>query len=210
MIDVNAITSGFSWETAYVTLRPLFFFLMGMVLYSIFIYKMYRFVASRDLFGKKGRYQSIRDRIDTGKGSIKRAVLRFLEYIFLFPFLVFIFFAFFFIMLVFLSKNPNVENLMLVAMAIVGAVRISSYYSEDLSRDLAKMLPFAVLGLYITEIYPFSFSNSIDAVLIALNNTSLWVMLLYYLIFIILLEFSMRVLYLIYSKLSSGYEIPES
>jgi len=35
-------------------------------------------------------------------------------------------------------------------------------------------------------------------------------MLLYYLIFIILLEFSMRVLYLIYSKLSSGYEIPES
>ena len=32
---------------------------------------------------------------------------------------------------------------------MVGSVRILSYWTEDLSRDVAKMLPFAVLGVFL-------------------------------------------------------------
>ena len=32
---------------------------------------------------------------------------------------------------------------------MVGAVRILSYWTEDLSRDVAKMLPFGVLGVFL-------------------------------------------------------------
>ncbi|GIT11681.1 MAG: hypothetical protein CM1200mP32_11740 [Methanobacteriota archaeon] len=32
---------------------------------------------------------------------------------------------------------------------MVGAVRILAYWTEDLSRDVAKMLPFAVLGVFL-------------------------------------------------------------
>ena len=33
----------------------------------------------------------------------------------------------------------------------MGAVRILSYWTEDLSRDVAKMLPFAVLGVFLVD-----------------------------------------------------------
>ncbi|MGB1797630.1 MAG: hypothetical protein ACPHJ5_06985, partial [Candidatus Thalassarchaeaceae archaeon] len=47
----------------------------------------------------------------------------------------------------------------LLATAVVGSVRILSYWTEDLSRDVAKMLPFAVLGVFLVSSISVEFSE---------------------------------------------------
>jgi Na+/serine symporter len=41
---------------------------------------------------------------------------------------------------------------------MVGSVRVISYFSEDLSRDVAKMLPFAVLGVFLVDSGAFNWT----------------------------------------------------
>ena len=79
--------------------------------------------------------------------------------------------------------------ILLVAMAVVGTIRISSYISEELSRDLAKMLPFGVLAFIIINLASFELSESLDVLKQADNNREA---ILYYLVFTIALEFALR------------------
>jgi len=94
------------------------------------------------------------------------------------------------VLLMFLAKSGNVANILLVSVALVAAVRATAYYNEDLSRDLAKMLPFALLGVFLVDISYFSFSNSIELVK---QMPSFWKTMAYYLGFVIALEFVLRI-----------------
>ncbi len=203
LIDMNVLLQGFSWEVALELVLPMLTFLVGVVLYSIFIFKMYKLIASRDIFGENKKYRGFSERINAEEGGIGSKIAHFFEYIIFFPIVVFIFFIFFFLLLIFLSKEPNVQGIMLIAMAIVGAIRVTAYYSEDLSKDLAKMMPFALLGLYIVDISYFSFESSMAAIQTAISNNTLITLLAYYLIFIIILEFILRIFYFIYSNVTS-------
>ena len=65
------------------------------------------------------------------------------------------------LILVFLSEGGELPDLLLIAMATVNAIRVSAYYNEDLSRDLAKILPFAVLGIFIINTSYFNIDSSL-------------------------------------------------
>jgi hypothetical protein len=112
------------------------------------------------------------------------------EYILFFPVLVFFCFLFFVFLLSFLSKNQPLETILLISIAVVGAVRVTSYYNEDLSKDLAKMLPFALLGIFLVDLTFFSFSDVIEKVILI---PQMYEVLFYYLILIIMLEFTLRI-----------------
>jgi hypothetical protein len=73
---------------------------------------------------------------------------------------------------------------------VLSPIRITAYYNEDLSRDLAKMLPFALLGVYVVDLSYFSFPASLDALLRAFNQ---WESITYYLMFVVGLEFILRI-----------------
>ncbi|MDA1220350.1 MAG: hypothetical protein O2909_13130, partial [Chloroflexi bacterium] len=95
------------------------------------------------------------------------------------------------VLLTFLAKNRSVDSILLVAMSVLAAIRITAYYDEDLSRDLSKMLPFALLGVFLIDISYFSVPASMEAlqqISGQLEN------IIYYLFFIIGLEFLLRVL----------------
>ena len=47
----------------------------------------------------------------------------------------------------------------MIATSVVGSVRILSYWTEELSRDVAKMLPFAVLGVFLVSSISVEFSE---------------------------------------------------
>ena len=47
------------------------------------------------------------------------------------------------------SKEP--AQLILISISVVTAVRVTAYIDEDLSRDIARILPFALLGLFIAS-----------------------------------------------------------
>lgn len=71
------------------------------------------------------------------------------EYLIVFPILVFIWFGIFSTFMFFLAKDLPVATILLMSMALVATIRITSYYKEDLSKDLGKMIPFALLAIFL-------------------------------------------------------------
>ena len=176
-------------------IKPLTFFLLGMIVYSIFIFHFYRFIARKDIFKLNlAQYNRMRHPFFA---KLFHVIFYFIEYILLFPLFATFWFAILTVLLTFLAKEPVVQNILMMSVAVVGAVRFTAYYREALSKDLAKMLPFALLGVYIVDSAYFSFSNSLAMIKIIPSEITL---ILIYLGFLIALEFLMRILYLIFAR----------
>lgn len=170
------------------TLRPLVFFVIGMAIYAIFIFNFYRFMGRKDIFQlnvekfEQSKYRSLR--------ILLHLVFYIGKYLIMFPIVAFAWFIILTILLTFLAKNRSVDSILLVAMAVLSAIRVTAYYNEDLSKDLAKMLPFALLGVFLIDFSYFSIPASLDA----LQQTSAqFNSIVYYLGFVIGLEFILRI-----------------
>lgn len=182
----------FSLSEGLKIITPLFLFVVAMTLYSIFVFKFYRFVATRDIFELNLQQYKSQSKWGWIK-MISSILLYILEYLILFPIFVFLWFAVFSILLLLLSRQ-EFSIILLISMAIVSAVRVASYYSEDLSKDLAKMLPFALLGIFLIDISFFSLETIPDALA---QIPSLLDTIIYYLIFAIVIELILRLVTLI-------------
>ena len=179
MIDVI-----FSWSIV----KPLILFVLSMVFYSVFIFKFYRFVAKRDIF--KLNLKQYSKSSNTIIRNFWGSILYVIEYVFIFPIFTFFWYGMIAVLLVFLSREQSVQNVLLVSIALVGAIRITAYYNEDLSKDLAKMIPFALLGVFLVDISFFSFSSSFSLVM---EIPGFWNTILHYLLFVVILEFVLRI-----------------
>ncbi|PNX49357.1 MAG: hypothetical protein BV457_02005 [Thermoplasmata archaeon M9B1D] len=170
-LSIKEILSGnFSAFTAVLYLA------ISIAVYSIVIYHFYRYVARRDCFKP-----SMREHTKT---------IGFLKYFFLFPFVVIVFFLGFSIMLLFLAGGLGPEIVLSTSFAIILAIRICSYYTEDLSKDVAKMLPFALLGVFLVNPSYFELAdiqNKINQLPELINVAVV------YLIFLIIVEWILRI-----------------
>lgn len=174
----------FSLSEALDVLKPLAGFVFGIVLYAVFIFKFYRFLAKRDILKLDlSRYVGRTARLG-------KFVIYVLENILLFPVIVFFWYAVLVVLLSLLAKNQTPESILLVSIALVGAVRATSYYSEDLSKDLAKMFPFALLGVYLVDQSFFELSVSLE---VLRGMPDRWDLIAYYLVFTVALEFVLRI-----------------
>lgn len=117
--------------------------------YSVFVYTFYRFIAKRDIFGwNELEYQaeqrdSFVKLMHIGNGIFRYGVF--------FPAVVFFWFACFSVLLFFMAKNLATAQLLMVSITFVTAIRITAYYTEDLSRELAKLIPFTFIAVAIVE-----------------------------------------------------------
>jgi hypothetical protein len=128
-------------------------------------------------------------------------VLYTIKYLIMFPVFAFFWFLVLAVLLSFMSKNQQIENVMLVSMAIVGAIRVAAYYNEDLSRDLAKILPFAMLGIMLID---SSILATLSASVANIRQIgSNFELILYYLILIVAMEFVLRIIYVVMSSMMS-------
>jgi len=192
---------GFSLNEGMSLYTPLALFILGMVIYSFFIFKFYRFVARRDIF-----------KIDNKKkeGKDKNLFLKFIswvvyvfKYIFFLPILIFFWFVVLSVILSFLSRQEGAQIVLLISIALIATIRIMSYYDENLSRDLAKMLPFALLGIFLVDISYFSVENSLNSIS---QIPGLWRVMVYYLVFLIILEFVLRIFFGIFKGFGKQIE----
>ena len=181
--------SGLNVYDAVDLLRPVVVYIIGMAVYAVFVFNFYRFVATRDMFQidlskyEESRFRWVR--------AFLQIVMYVIKYLIVFPVFAFFWFAILTLILIFLSKEQSFTEVLLMALATVSAIRVTSYYNEALSTDLAKILPFAVLGIFVVDTSFFSVSDSLDKLLEAegyLEN------ILYYLAFLILLEFALRII----------------
>jgi len=121
-------------------------FAIGMVVYGVFIFHFYQFLSKRDMFNLK-----LSRRLSSGKNITKIAsVFAFIVTNFLFyPIIIFVWFIIYSLFMFFLAQELESSTVFLIASSIVIGVRIAAYYKEDLAKDLAKLLPFAMLGFFI-------------------------------------------------------------
>ncbi len=180
--------NGLEINEAYNLLEPVAFYILGMAIYTLFVFKFYRFLASKDIF------EFDVSRLEESKHRAVRVALHSVfyvaQYLFVFPLVAFFWFATFTVLLSFLAPDRPFSDVLLVALAVVGTIRISAYVTEDLSRDLAKILPFAVLGIFIVNVSFFKTSESFDVLRQANDNLE---SILYYLVFLIAMEFALRI-----------------
>ena len=176
--------------TTITIIKPLMLFVAAMVVYSIFIFKFYRFLAKKDIIEiNLKRYNSAQHWLSK---RVVSTILYVIEYIIFMPIFVFFWFGFFVVLIAFLSENMTIDQILLVAIALVGSVRVVSYYNEELSKDLAKMLPLALLGVFIIDMTKFSYTDTIIVIQNAAYSIDL---IIYYLGFIVFLEFILRIGY---------------
>ncbi|PIN78141.1 hypothetical protein COV15_00580 [Candidatus Woesearchaeota archaeon CG10_big_fil_rev_8_21_14_0_10_34_12] len=171
------------------------------VLYAMFIWKFYRLLSKRDLIKLNLNQYNTTEHPFFSK--FLAAVFFLLEYIIILPFLVFFWFVVLSAFILVLSKAQGIDHILVVAVAIIAATRMASYYSEDLSKDLAKMIPFTLLGIFLIDPDFFSVSELIDKVLEIPNLLNHIFM---FLVFVLVLEVIMRAIYTVTDFFSSSSE----
>ncbi len=189
----------FSLSEGISTVLPLALFAIGVAVYTVFIWKFYRFLARRDILKLDlNQYNTLTHPLFEKAAAVFFYALQFLV---VFPALVFFWFLVLTALLIFLAEKQGLENILLVAMAVVAAVRITAYVSEDISKDVAKLLPFALLGVFLVDVTYFNLSKSLTMIG---QLPGEWVTLVYYLLFAVGLEIVLRILSPLLQALGKG------
>lgn len=175
----------------------LFLLVLLIVIYSIFIWKFYRFIATKNLIGLNlSQYNRAEHPLFT---KLFAGALYFIEYVIILPFLIFFWFAFFTIFLVILAEEGlGIDKIVLISATIIAAIRMTAYYKEDLAKDLAKLLPFTLLAFFILNISTFKADIIINRLILMPNYFSI---IISYLTFIVILEVVLRFFDFIFSLL---------
>ena len=189
-MDIKAVfPNGLYLNDAVELLWPVGSYVLGMALYAVFVFKFYRFVAARDMFALNlSRYEESRYR---WLRRVLHVVMYLTKYLVVFPAFAFFWFAVLTLILTFLSRDRPITDILLIALATVATIRVTAYYNEDLSRDLAKILPFAVLALFVIDASFFNIRASLDVLQDANEARET---ILYYLLFLVVVEFALRLL----------------
>jgi hypothetical protein len=154
----------------------LFYLIILIAIYAIIIYHFYRYIARRDCFKPSNREHN--------------KLIGLLKYACLFPFVAILFFMGFSMIFIFLTESENIGAILTTAFAIIIAIRITAYYTEELSKDVAKMLPFAILGIFLVDPEYFTIESALDKINILPEFVNV---IAQYILLIILVEWILRV-----------------
>ncbi len=188
------------------TYPELLIFTISLVLYAFFSWFFYKNLSKRDLFKLDlGKY----DFSNVDHKRVKKAGSVFvyvLKHGIIFPVYVAFWFVVFSLLLFLMAKNIQVREIILIAMSLVSAVRITAYLKKDLSQDLAKLIPLAMLAIFLSDPNFFSGQTLITRIE---SIPSLGLDILGFLSFSILLEWTLRILYHLDRKIRGKEEVPE-
>jgi len=145
----DLITSTFFSEEG--RLLEFLLFVIGIALYSLFVWYFYRYISKRDLL-PKFFYP-----ISHGKKVTPKLLVAYSAcYIAAFPIITFAWFMVLAFFVFLISKEMPFEIALFVSMAIIAVVRILSYYRETAASEIAKMIPYAILSFFLTSIAVFA------------------------------------------------------
>ena len=126
---------------------PTLMAIIAIAAYSGFVFMFYRMLARRDILTLD------LSKYDQTMGGKIRAFFRtaawLVQYALAIPVIIAFWTVVMAVILTLLADGNDHARNALIATSVVGSVRILSYWTEELSRDVAKMLPFAVLGVFL-------------------------------------------------------------
>jgi len=170
------------------------FFTAVIVIYSVFVFYFYRFLARKNIIEfNLNQYNQYSNQFLV---KIFAVVFYILEYIILLPVITFFWFAILSILILLLAEGMNVATVLLISAALVTSARVASYINEELAKELAKMLPFTLLAITITTTGFFDISSLLSRIY---EIPSLFSKIPYYLFFIVAIELVMRIVDFVHS-----------
>src|SRR3989338_11062638 len=160
-------------------------------------YIYYKQLARRDLFdipklNLKMKFVSIVDRM-----------VYILKYLFIFPVYSFMWFLLFSFLLFALSKSRPIEDILFLGIIVVAATRIGAYVSEKLAEDMAKVLPWTLIVVFLIDpkaVTLDTFTSSTPILLSQLPKVAK------YFLFIIFLEWILRIAHWLFSSVKKPVE----
>lgn len=132
------------------------FFIAGIAVYSIFVWYFYRFISKRELIPlsyfkeKEGKISKI--------GLLKYTI----SYVTLFPLIIFVWFVVLGYFVFIVAQEMPMNIAFFISMSVIGVVRIVSYFREDAAKEVAKMIPFAILSLFLTSAVVYTNPNFVE------------------------------------------------
>lgn len=190
---VNASVSqlqGYSVQDYFSTVQPLVIFIAGITLYAVFIFKFYKFLAKRDML--ELQLSQYTGGFGGFLAEMAKVLFHWIESLIIIPLLIFFWFIVLAAFLLVMGKGQAAGSILLTSASLVAAVRVTAYYSEELSRDLAKMIPFALLGIFLIDSSYFTVGGALETIK---EIGGLITSLVSYLIFIVILEFILRTIH---------------
>jgi len=110
------------------------------------------------------------------------------------------------VVLLLVASDRSVNEVLLLAGVVIGAIRILAYFKSEIAKDLAKLFPFIALSLFILTPGSFAFGDltgRINEIPLLLNN-------IFSFIFVILgIEIILRIFYTMYEFWKSEEEAVE-
>lgn len=125
----------------------LFLIVIIIVVYSVFIWKLHKFVGTKNILNLNLNQYNKVEHPTTAK--IVAGLFYFLEYIIILPFLIFFWFSLFSIFLI-LVIDLELQTILFISAAVIAAIRMTSYipnYGETLAKEIAKLLPLNLLAI---------------------------------------------------------------
>lgn len=194
---INTVSSGIisAYNAFLATLPPwaqqflgLFFLTILVFIYAVVIWKFYRFIAKKNIIGLNlNKYNTAEHPL---LAKTLAGIFYIIEYIIILPFLIFIWYGVFTFFLFVLSEGRETSQILLISAIIISAIRMTTYYSEDLSKDLAKMLPFTLLAVFILDASSFNLETIMGHIV---GLPGFVGNILIYFLFIIVLETILRI-----------------
>ncbi len=166
-------------------------FVGGLVLYGFFIFSFYKHVSKRLLFELS---------MPSFTGAKHPVLLRLwrrfvyaLKYLFLSPFLFFLWGTVITVILLVFDGSGEiaVETTLLIAMALLAAIRITAYINQELSAELAKTLPLSMLAVFLLDMTAVSVTSFLDKLS---TVPSLLPQLSFFFACVVVLEFTLRLI----------------
>ena len=152
------------YKAAEVVLGPIsasaIFFIIGIYIFAIFYDFFFERLSRKEIFKIELKAINLEySYTDMSFGQIFRFLVKSIVF---FPILASIITVFTTIFLILMSKDQSVQIIASISVAVVMVVRILAYTNERLAKEVAKVLPFALLTVILTNPTTFAESDLIN------------------------------------------------
>ena len=178
-------------------------------IYVVFVWKLHIFISTKNILRLNlNKYNRTSHPL---LAKMVAGLLYFLEYIIILPILIFFWFMIFAILLIFIAKDMEPGSIIFLAAITIAVLRVVSYipkYGESASAETAKIIPFTLLAIGLTE--PLFF-NSEEILARVSDIPQLFQGISSYIFFIVAIELILRSLTFVVSMFEKkgGTEIKE-
>ena len=120
------------------------FFILAfiVVIYALIIWKFYKSISRKNILALNlNKYNKSKHPFMT---KLVAGALYLLEYILILPFLIFLWFTVLTLLLIVITSGLEIQAVLIISATIIATIRMTSYYHESLSQDIAKLVPLTL------------------------------------------------------------------